>query len=334
MAKIKDIAQLTGFSITTVSRVLNQDKSFNVSDETRLKIMTVAEELNYLPPSKRHKVGKTESVMNIGLVYWYSVEDELTDPYYLSIRLAIEKHCEEQGIHLHKCYLKSKSLDELKDLNVEGIIALGKYSDQELQTLHDKFPHIVLVDCWTNHYNIDVVVGDLKNATRQIINHFKSQQFKSIGFICGVEKTLDGEELLDIRLVTFSKEMKKTKDFNQYDIKLGKFTADSGYDIMSSIIASDALLDCYIVASDAMAMGCLKALNEHHIRVPDVVSIISYDNISLSQYTIPSLSTIDMNTKHLGTTAMELMKERLTNDREIAKKVMIPTNLILRDSSL
>lgn len=65
-------------------------------------------------------------------------------------------------------------------------------------------------------------------------------------------------------------------------------------------LSKDHLLDAYIVASDAMAIGCLKALNENNIKVPDVVSIISYDNISLAQYTIPSLTTIDMNTKHMG----------------------------------
>ncbi|MEO3149639.1 substrate-binding domain-containing protein, partial [Turicibacter sanguinis] len=60
----------------------------------------------------------------------------------------------------------------------------------------------------------------------------------------------------------------------------------------------------------------------------------SYDNISLAQYTIPSLTTIDMNTKHMGDTAIDLIIERIANDREIAKKVTIPTRLIRRSSSL
>jgi len=107
----------------------------------------------------------------------------------------------------------------------------------------------------------------------------------------------------------------------------GLYTADGTY-------VGDSSFDAYIVASDAMAIGCLKALNENNIKVPDVVSIISYDNISLSQYTIPSLTTIDMNTKHMGETALDLLIERVNNDREIAKKVTIPTRLIKRASSL
>ena len=334
MAKIKDIADLTGYSITTISRVLNQDKNFNVSDETRLKIMATAEKLNYVPLSKRNKTTKKNTSLTIGLVYWYSIAEEVTDPYYMSIRLAIENHCQSHNINLQKIYLPMKSLDEIASMNLDGLIALGKYSDEEIKNLYAINPHLVLVDCYSKHYNIDVVMADLKEATKDIISYLLDLELKKIGFICGIEKTLDAQELLDIRLTTYINQMSKLKSFNQNNVYLGAFTADSGYEIMSEIIKQGKLLDAYIVASDAMAIGCLKALNENNIKVPDVVSIISYDNISLSQYTIPSLTTIDMNTKHMGETALDLLVERINNDREIAKKVTIPTRLIKRASSL
>lgn len=334
MAKIKDIADLTGFSITTISRVLNQDKNFNVSDDTRLKIMTTAEKLNYVPLSRRNKTTKKTSGLTLGLVYWYSVAEEITDPYYMSIRLAIENQCQAQNIKLEKIYLPMKSFEDIASMNLDGLIALGKYSTDEIDKLYDINPHLVLVDCYSKHYNIDVVMADLTEATKDIIKYLIDLKLKTIGFICGIEKTLDGQELLDMRLTTYIDEMTKLKRFNQSHVHLGAFTADSGYEIMSDIIKKDQLLDAYIVASDAMAIGCLKALNENNIKVPDVVSIISYDNISLAQYTIPSLTTIDMNTKHMGDTAIDLMAERIANDREIAKKVTIPTRLIRRSSSL
>ena len=333
MAKIKDIADLTGFSITTISRVLNQDKNFNVSDDTRLKIMTATEKLNYVPLSRRNKTIKKTSALRIGLVYWYSIAEEITDPYYMSIRLAIENQCQAQNIKLEKIYLPTKSFEEIKTMNLDGLIVLGKYSTNEINQLYEINPHLVLVDCYSKHYHIDVVIADLTEATRDIINYLLEVNLGSIGFICGIEKTLDGEELLDLRLTAYIDEMTKLKRFNQNHVYLGSFTADSGYEMMSKIIKQNKLLDAYIVASDAMAIGCLKALNENNIKVPDTVSIISYDNISLAQYTIPSLTTIDMNTKHMGDTAIELMIERIKNDRDIAKKVTIPTRLIKRSSS-
>ena len=252
----------------------------------------------------------------------------------MSIRLAIETHCQLHNINLQKLYLPMKSFDDISAMNLDGLIALGKYSEEEIQTLHTLNQHLVLVDCYSKHYNIDVVMADLKEATKDIVSYLLDLELKKIGFICGIEKTLDGQELLDIRLTTYINQMSKLKSFNQNNVYLGAFTADSGYEIMSEIIKQGKLLDAYIVASDAMAIGCLKALNENNIKVPDVVSIISYDNISLSQYTIPSLTTIDMNTKHMGETALDLLVERINNDREIAKKVTIPTRLIKRASSL
>ncbi|HAX73288.1 MAG TPA: LacI family transcriptional regulator [Firmicutes bacterium] len=334
MATIKDIASASGFSITTVSRVLNHDRNFNVSDDTRHKILSIADELNYLPLNKRHSAIKKQAHLKLGLVYWYSTEQELIDPYYMAIRLAIETYCDTHQISLQKFSLPTHYNDEIKTLHVDGLIVLGKFSEAELQKLHHQYAHLVVVDCWSDLYEVDVVVADLKQATKQMISHLNTKSIHQIGFICGIEQTLDGQELLDRRLLTYKKQMQRLKLFDPNDIYLGQFSADSGYDIMTNIIKHHSLCQAYIIASDAMAIGCLKALNEHQIKVPDVVSIISYGNISLSQFTIPSLSTIEMNTKQMGEAAIELLVERITTHRQIAKKVIIPTQLIKRDSSI
>ena len=331
MARIKDIAEETGFSIATISRVLNQDQAFSVADETRLKILSVAEKLNYIPLNQRHHQPKKEkNTMTIGLAYWYSTADEITDPYYLSIRLAIEHYYETYQIELKLFYLPEKSYDKIKDAQLDGLIALGKYSESEINTLHQLHPNFVLVDCYTKHPEIDVIMVDLKEATKDIVEYLIQSGISSIGFIGGVEGTLDGTSLEDIRLKTFAKHEKSNHD----TIYLGAFNADSGYDIMSNIIRTGNIQPAYIVASDAIAIGCLKALNEHQIKVPSEVSIVSYNNISLAQYTIPALTTIDLNTNHLGTTAAETLHERIKTNRRLAKKIFIPTQLIKRESSL
>ncbi len=333
MATIKEIAKIAGVSITTVSRVLNQDKNFSVSDETRMKILKVAEDLNYVTPHSRNK---TKSLQNltIGLIYWYTTEEEINDPYYFSIRLSIENECKKHGINLKMIYINTTDLHQLRNQDLDGMIALGKYSESVIQTLYTINSNLVIVDNWTNHYNVDTVVADLNTATQNIIEYYHSKNISTIGLICGVEETFDGEEILDIRLTAYRNEMFQRGLFNNKHIYLGQFTADSGYEIMCKIIDSDELLDAYIIASDAMAIGCLKALNEKQIKVPDVVSLISYDNTPVSQFTIPSLSTVHLNTKIMGQSSVTLLLEKMTSLREIGKKVVIPTKLILRDSSI
>ena len=336
MAKLKDIAEETGFSIATISRVLNNDQAFNVSEETRLKILSVAEKLNYKTLGQRHQpISSNEALkekkdMTIGLAYWYSTADEITDPYYLSIRLAIKEYCDLHDIELKLFYLLEKSYDEIKKANLDGLIALGKYSSSEIDQLHALNQHFVLVDCYTKHPEIDVVMVDLKEATKDIIKYLNNNGISSIGFIGGIEDTLDGKVLIDRRLKTFV----KYENANEDTIYQGAFNADAGYDIMSKIIHSKNIQPAYIIASDAIAIGCLKALNEHQIKIPKEVSIISYNNISLAQYTIPALTTVDLNTNHLGTTAVETLYERIKTNRRLAKKIFIPTQLIKRESSL
>lgn len=333
MATIKEIAKLTGVSITTVSRVLNQDKSFSVSEDTRLKILQMAEKLNYVTPANRST--KTNNVHNqrtIGLVYWYTVTEEINDPYYLSIRIGIENECRNNNFKLQIIHCSKDNMDEIDNLKADGIIALGKFSQHFIDKLYTKFSNVVVVDYLTKHYFVDAITPDLTGAMEDIIDYLFNKGIKKIGFICGVEHTFDGEEILDERLVAYKKEMFLRNAFNQNYIYLGKFTADSGYDIMTNIIKNDELLDSYIVANDSMAIGCLKALNENNIRVPDVVSIISYNNTSLSQFTIPSLTSVNINTKLMGESAVSLLMERFNNGRQVAKKVTIPTNIIFRDS--
>ena len=331
MAKIKDIAEVTGFSIATISRVLNQDQAFSVADETRLKILSAAEKLNYIPLNQRHSQPKKEkNTISIGLVYWYSTADEIIDPYYLSIRIAIEHYCETHQINLKLFYLPETSLEQIKDAKIDGLIALGKYSEAEINSLYKLNSNFVLVDCYSKHPEIDVVMVDLKEATKDILAYFVKANISSIGFIGGIEGTLDGNTLEDIRLKTFAKHEVANHD----TIYLGAFSADSGYEIMSNIIRLKDIQPAYIVASDAIAIGCLKALNEHQIKVPAEVSIVSYNNIALAQYTIPALTTVDLNTNHIGITAAETLYERINSNRQLAKKIFIPTQLIKRESSL
>jgi len=336
MTKLKDIATATGFSIATISRVLNHDQTFSVAEETRLTILSTAEKLNYRGLGWRHqliedKLIEEKTQLTIGLAYWHSVAHEINDPYYLSIRLAINEYCELHGIELKLFYLLEDSYNKIKDENLDGLIALGKYSPSEVSHLHLLSPHFVLVDSYTKHPEIDVVIVNLRETTTDVLEYLNDLGIFDIGFISGIEPTLDDSvQMNDTRLNTFL----NYKHVNHDTIYQGDFNADSGYEIMSNIIKHGKLQPAYIVISDTIAIGCLRALNEHNIKIPDEVSIISYNNTPLSQYTTPTLTTVDLNTYHIGTTAAETLCEKIKTNRRLAKKISIPSELIKRESSL
>lgn len=334
MATLQQIADETGFSIATVSRVINHDQNFSVSNETRHAILSVAEKLNYsgskgrLPQLLKKNDGKKK--LTIGLVYWYTVEDEIIDPYYLSIRLAIKAYCDAHDIFLQLFYLPDSSTEQIQSASLDGLIALGKYSRKEIEALHQLNAHFVLVDCYTKHPEVDVVMVDLKEATKDIIKYLNDKDIFDIGFIGGMEQTLDDLILVDVRLKTFL----RYPLADEQAVYQGAFSAEAGFTLMNDIIESGTLKPAYIVASDAMAIGCLKALSAHQIPLPNKVSIISYNNISMAAYTVPSLTTVDLNTHHLGQTAAQTLHERITSNRRLGRKIFIPTQLIIRESSV
>lgn len=338
MAKLKDIAKATGYSVATVSRVLNHDYSFNVPEETRQKVLQTAKRLNYVAISQRNRVlytddkvekGDEDKKLKIGLAYSYSPSDEINDPYYLSIKSAIGESCESSGMDLHMFYLHEREYTDIKAAELDGLIALGKYSDYEIEALYDINANFVLVDCATDHPEIDVVMVDLKEATKWLIKHLKQQELTDIGFIGGIESTIDGRIVDDVRFRTFTKLIKTDDD----GVFLGRLTADSGYEIMTNIIKSKKMKQAYVVATDVIAFGCLKALNEHGIKMPEDVTIVSFNNNILSEFTTPALSTMDLNTYYLGLAATESVFERIKNKRRVAKKIFIPTKFIKRETS-
>ena len=95
MATLKDIAKLANVSSATVSRVLNKDKTLSVGEETRHRILTIAEELGY----EKHKrsTNSNQERQKIAIVQWYSEQEELNDLYYYSIRIGLEKRAQELG---------------------------------------------------------------------------------------------------------------------------------------------------------------------------------------------------------------------------------------------
>lgn len=326
MATIKDIAKRANVSIATVSRVLNLDPSLSVTAETKQRIFEIAEQMDY-----QKKGTKRTRVQKVALVHWFTEEEELNDLYYMAIRHGIENACRQQGLDVQK--YTYQQLEDVSQANVEGIIAVGKYSHQEIESLKKAADAIVFVDYTPEDERYDSVVTDFSKATLKVLHHFWHQGVTDIGYIGGRETSRDGSEIFaDAREQTYVQFMKNHDVFLPERMMVGKFLADDGYRMMNAMITEDEVPKALLIASDTLAIGALRALHEKGVRVPHDVSMISINDISVSKYVYPALSTIHVHTEMMGETSVELLLERL-NGRKIGKKVVLPTELILRNSS-
>ncbi|QAA34280.1 LacI family DNA-binding transcriptional regulator [Clostridium manihotivorum] len=325
MATIKDIANKAEVSIATVSRVLNFDDTLNVSDSTKKRIFEAAEELNYITMKQRKS---KRSIYKIGLIHWYTDKEELIDPYYMSIRMAIEKKCAEESIS----FIRINEVYNLVD-EVDGLIAIGKFGQKDIDKFKNFSKNIVFVDCSPDEETYDSVVIDFRRAVNNILDYLTSLGHKKIGFIGGREVINQGtEDIVDYREVTYIQYMNSNNNFNPNYVKLGKFTPASGYELMIELLRQEEVPTAVFIASDSMAIGAYKAINELGLSIPKDISVIGFNDISTAQYITPSLTTVKAYTEFMGEVSVDLLIERLGKDREISKKVIIPTKLIVRES--
>lgn len=107
----------------------------------------------------------------------------------------------------------------------------------------------------------------------------------------------------------------------------------SGYKMASEIAEGSEFPSAFFIGNDSMAIGALRAFNEKGIRVPEDISIISVNDIPSAKFSFPSLSTVKIHSEFMGEEAVNLISQRLNNQKKIPIKVVIPTELILRNTT-
>ena len=325
MAMIKDIAKLANVSIATVSRVLNHDETLSVSDETRQRILQIASDINYVPLRSK----KQKRKFKIGLVYAYSLQEELNDPYYLYIRLEIEKQID---ILKHKCIRISNIDDIHKNKGIDGYIALGNFKQEELNELMNMNKPVVFVDCSPDEDRFDSVVFHFDGALKKIMNYLFNMNHTRLGFVGGIDIDAYGNEYMDFREKLFREIVKEKELLHEEWIKVGKYTPQDGYTLTSLILMGKERPTAIFVANDSMAIGCYKAISEMGLRIPEDISVIGFNDIPSAQYMNPPLTTVKLCVDIMGESAVSLVIEKMTQGRKSPKKVMIPTQLIERES--
>ena len=333
MATIKDIATRAGVSIATVSRVLNYDETLNVSDSTKKKILEISEELDYV--TLRERKTKKQEPIKIALVDKLTEKQQLEDPYFLSIRIGIERRCFEEQIQYIRID-RDGQYNFPEDLN--GIIAIGNFEKEEIEVLKTHSNVIIFVDSSPDEDLYDSVISDFHKAVVTALEYLTSIGHKEIGYLGG-QLLNDSQMPLDLREQAYRDYMSRIGNLNNDHIMLKDLqhydrysTHADGYMLMKEALAKEKVPGAFFIQSDSMAIGAYKAINEAGLQIPSDISIIAFNDISIAKYMSPALSSIKIFTKFMGEAAVDLFLERIKNGREICKKVVIPTKLKIRES--
>lgn len=323
MATLKDIAETCNVSISTVSRVLKNDKVIKVNQNTRDKIFEVAAELNY-------RIKKVDTAgSKIAIINWYSHDQELVDPYYYYIRKSLEQECKKNQFDYTNFFYD----DEIPNYQLfDSVIALGKFDQDFADKVSSKVSNIIFIGYNPDHTLYDSVEINYELLMSDIFNYAESLNVQSIGLMNGVEY-INGKRFNDRRSISFKKVSTEHKiDITNYSID-GEFTMESGYEMFMRLDQEKRVPDFIICGNDMIALGANKAAYKLNYTVGKDVKIMGINNIPNAKFMVPSLTTVTVPQKQIGIEAVSLLKRRLNEKDSAPITIMIPTKLKIRKST-
>ena len=330
MATLKQIALKTKTSITTVSRVLNYDKTLSVTDDIRRKIIETASDLNYRTPRNRTKIKSTKK-LRIGIVLWYDMQEEIDDPYYIQVRRGVEKLALKSQIDTIVLYKRNDSYDFKQVGKLDGLICVGKFSTAQIDMFNKVTTSLVFVDSSPDEEKYDSIVLDFNSAVKDVLITLIKEGYTKIGYIGGIEYVSKHIKLGERRELVFRDYLFQRNKLNTKYIHVGTFSTESGYNLMRTALSKKDYADVYFCANDAIAFGALRAIHEKGLKIPEDIAIVGFNDNPSSEYTFPPLSTVRVYTEFMGEQALLSVCERI-DGRSISIKKTIPTKLVKRNS--
>lgn len=321
MANIKDVAKKAHVSVATVSRVIN-NKGY-VNEETKQLVLNAIKELKYVPNEfARSLFNKTSRTIGV-------IVPHLNNPFYLNVLEGIEDIAFQHGFKVMLCNSQEdierehEYIKTFMKYNIDGII-IGSNSDDIGQYTNLKIP-IVSIDRILTE-DIPSVTSDNETGGRLAAQKLYESGSKNIAHFRGPS--------------FLHTVIERTQGFNEFlsDVNLTCKQIDLAFiypesDLIYNFLQDNPEIDGIFAESDYIAAQTLIELQKLGRRVPEDVNIIGYDNLKLTEFTSPQISTISQPMYQIGAEAMNLLTQLLDKEKIEAKKIILPVEYIKREST-
>ena len=332
MVTLKEIAAAVGVSTSTVSRVLNFDNTLSVTAPVRRAIIETAAAMSYATPRARNRVAQ-HGLNRLALVHFLRPDQELVDPYYVGLRLGIERRCAALKVETVKLYHAEAMPDAAVLQAADGVIAVGWHTQAEVDWLCRHSRTMVFADYSPAGDGFDAVESDLVPGMQNLLHGLSDRGYRRIAFAGWTDRAANGPDAApEKRCVAYVDWMQSAGRFDPAICLTGSNTEASGYELAQRLLAVPDRPDALITGNDNMAVGAYRAVADHHLRIPQDLAIASFNDISVAQFLSPPLSTVRLPAEEIGECAVDLLLERIAG-REICKRVTLGSTLIWRDST-
>ena len=332
---INDIAKAANVAPSTVSRVIANSEL--ISEETRVRVLKIMKEMDYHPNMIARSL-VNQSTKIIGVLLPGTSEKVFQHPFFPEILRGITSQAAKCGYKILLSNIASQS-EEISAINelvngciVEGLILMtSRINDDSIgQLVSKKFPFVMVgrpESDWKNQF--DWVDNNNVEAGYLLTKYFIKKERRNIAFI-GVSQ--DYMVTLD-RLAGYRKALEESKiAFDSRLVVDGKFMDGNGYEMVQELMSRRIPFDGIIAGDDFQAFAAINFLTHAGIHVPSDVAVAGFNNVPLSDYYMPSLTSVDVNACRLGETAFKILHERLGKRKSPSHYEFVKTEIIRRKS--
>ena len=326
---LEDIGKITGFSMKTVSRVVNNENSVKVA--TREKILKAIKEYGYKPNILARGLASNKT-FTFGLVM-----SEITNP---SISLEIKIFQEElngTGYSMLLCLADTplgntnNCIDLLLNKNVDGIIfhTIASLPKENLKSLDNINTPYVLIMRKKSNFKTDYVGVDNEYGSLMMMEYLFNLGYREVGFIKGIENISVSIERFNGYKAFIGK---NGMIYKESLVEVGNFDYEGGYHAAKKLIKRNPNMQVMFCASDYMAMGALDAATVLKKKVPEDLAIVGYDDIPQAQYKNINLTTIRIPFNGVIKNALDILFNKINTGDKKKKNIILAPELIIRDT--
>ncbi len=327
---IKNISEITGYSVATVSNALNHKPGVN--NETLLRIFQTAQEIGYINNKRINRIRFVTYKRN-GLI----VDDT---PFFPAIIDGVEREAKTGGYETVFCTLDKESSDYdtqvsaiLKDPTAAILLLGTEMTEEDYAPYKQSICPLVLLDGWCDSHQFDSILINNTDSVFYAVEHLINKGHKRIGYLKGKFRIKN----FAYRAAGLMQALDSHKiPLLQQDVVTLLSTMEGAYrDMRIWLKTAESLPTAFFADNDVIALGAIRALKEAGIKIPEDVSVIGFDNLMLGEVSSPRLTTIHVYKQEMGQLAVRRLIENIKNNNMGVKtKTLLCTSLIERESVL
>lgn len=329
MVSIKDIAKMAGVSVSTVSRVLNQQEC--VSADKRSRILEAIKQTGYVPNrAARDMVSKHTSKVGIVMPGTFNM-------FQRQLFTIIEHHLEQFGYHTSFYFATTdvegerSCLKRLKSERLDGLIILHEIELPDFrQYLQENRIPTVLVTFEQNFWKATSIHVSEEEAAIAAMQHLLKLGHRKVAFIGGIKHSFSIQ-----RLEGYRKALEHAGvEFDENRVVLSEtYNMAGGAKALEELLHRKVEFTAVFAITDELALGAIRVLKDNGMHVPSDVSVIGFDNIELGSFSIPRLTTIGQPMVEMGQTAVALLHSLVTSKNRLPLSIALPFSFIEREST-